>query len=112
MNTYNTVAAKWWADQIRANRKEANKKTPKKCYINEFEELLASTILEIVDKDNSMSLSCEYSPVGVLHDIATKCRLGSDLDLFPSKVKMNISKSKIAVKAGYGEHFETIFADN
>lgn len=110
MSTYNDVAAKWWADQIRANRKEANKKTPKKCYINEFEELLAITIQKIVDKDNSMSLSCEYSPVGVLHDIATKCRLGSDLDLFPNKVKMNISKSNVSVKAGYSESFEIIFA--
>lgn len=110
MSTYNIVAAKWWADQIRINRKEANKKTPKKCYINEFEKLLASTIQEAVDKDNSMYLSCEYSPMGVLHDIASKCHLGSDLDLFPNKAKMNISKSKVSVKAGYGESFETIFA--
>lgn len=112
MITYSDVSAKWWADQIRANRKEANRKTTNKCYINEFEELLASTIQETVNKNNSMYLSCEYSPIGVLHDIAIKCHLGLDLDLFPSKVKMNISKTEVSVKAGYGEPFEKIFANN
>lgn len=112
MSTYYNVAAKWWADQIRANRKSSNKKTPKKCDINSFEALLASTIQEAVEKNNNISLSCEYTPIGVIREIAAKCHLDSDLDLFPNKTKMDISKSAVSVKAGYGERFETIFTDN
>lgn len=112
MSTYNIVVAKWWADQIRANRKELNRKKPKKCDINSFESLLATRIQEAVEKDSTMTLYCDYTPLGVLCDVAIQCHLNSVLDLFPEKSSMNISKSVVSVKAGYGEPFETIFKAN
>ena len=125
---YNKVAAKWWADKIRnvglGNFNNGNtgssggiamamasmialKKQSSSEAIDLFEEKLAETIKESVEKCGPMTLSVDYDPDCVLSSHAEEA--GVSLNAFPWKTMMWISEDKVSVSCGYGAPSKVIF---
>lgn len=117
-------AAKWWADKIGGNAIHDNGddtfgsvlaglladsmiKKPSVEQLESYRALLAKEILKVLEKRGAMSLSCDYSPDGILIEAAKAS--GIELANYPWKTNMRIDDNKIRVSEGYGAPYALIY---
>lgn len=120
-------AAKWWADKIGGNTIHDNGddtfgsvlaglladsmiKKPSAEQLESYRVLLAKEILKVLEKRGTMSLSCDYSPDGILIEAAKTS--GIELSNYPWKTNMRIDDNKIRVSEGYGAPYELIYGED
>ena len=125
---YNEVAADWWTSRIRIPTSACFNNGETGCsgsiasllalinaesaqYSEEdlanFENELADIISEVVTNHGSVILSCDYGPLGLLDELATKHNIPHRR--FPWKTYMEINMREVKVQFGYNQPFTVIF---
>jgi hypothetical protein len=113
------VAAKWWADQLRAPAfdngvaehgalaeivKSTRAAIPEE-KLDAFQTDLETRLLG----SDLRTLAVDYGPDRTLHDAAWSAGIDADMTSFPWKTCMILSDEVLKVACGYGAPFETIY---
>lgn len=107
-----TVAARWWADQLRRNTKQDNGEREGLANVvavlkggsqpEDLVEKFEAALLRMLEEKGSKLLSTDYDPSGLLVEAAREAGIPASCGPFPLKTVMWIEDKSVSVKHGYG----------